>query len=81
MVLYIGPSATLDLQAILPEDVAVVDPAAPVFEISASQINRGIKAAARSAGLGDGFTGQIGRVGMIQDLAATGVEFLKPYTL
>ena len=35
----------------------MVDPATPVFGLSASQI---------------------GRVGMIQDLAATGVEFLKP---
>ena len=31
-------------------------------------------AAAKAAGLGEGFTGHSGRVGMAQDLAATGVE-------
>ena len=32
-------------------------------------------AAAKAAGLGEGFTGHSGRVGMAQDLAASGVEF------
>ena len=73
-VLYIGEEATLALQTILPEDVAVVDPAAPVFGLSASQIGRRIDAAAKAAGLGEGFTGHSGRVGMAQDLAAAGVE-------
>ena len=31
-------------------------------------------AAAKAAGLGQGFTGHSGRVGMAQDLAATGTE-------
>ena len=52
------------LQAIMPEDTAVVDPARRVFELSASQIGRRIDAAAKAAGLGEGFTGHSGRVGM-----------------
>ena len=78
VVLYIGQAATQALQAIMPEDTAVVDPAAPVFGLSASQIGRRIdaaaKAAGKAAGLGEGFTGHSGRVGMAQDLAASGVE-------
>ena len=73
-VLYIGEEATQALQAIMPEDAGVVDPAAPVFGLSASQIGRRIDAAAKAAGLGEGFTGHSGRVGMAQDLAASGVE-------
>ena len=73
-VLYIGEEASLALQTILPEDMAVVDPAAPVFGLSASQIGRRIDAAAKAAGLGEGYTGHSGRVGMAQDLAAAGVE-------
>ena len=74
VVLYIGQEATQALQAIMPEDAAVVDPARRVFELSASQIGRRIDAAAKAAGLGEGFTGHSGRVGMAQDLAASGVE-------
>ena len=73
-VLYIGEAAALALQVILPEDASVVDPAAAVFGLSASQIGRRVSAAAKAAGLGDGFTGHSGRVGMAQDLAASGVE-------
>ena len=74
VVLYIGQEATQALQAIMPEDTAGVDPARRVFELSASQIGRRIDAAAKAAGLGEGFTGHSGRVGMAQDLAASGVE-------
>ena len=51
-----------------------MDPSTPVFGLSASQICRRVNAAAKAAGLGDGFTGQSGRVGMAQDLVAAGVE-------
>ena len=71
VVLYIGQEATQALQAIMPEDTAVVDPARWVL-LSASQIGRRIDAAAKAAGLGEGFTGHSGRVGMAQDLAASG---------
>ena len=75
-VLYIGEEAALALQWILPEDVAVADPAAPVFGLSASQIGRRVKAAAKAASLvgWESFSGHSGRVGMAQDLAASGVE-------
>ena len=74
VVLYTGQEAAQALQAIMPEDEAVLDPAAPVFGLSAGQIGRRVKAAAEAAGLGEGFTGHSGRVGMAQDLAATGVD-------
>ena len=52
-----------------------MDPAAPVFGLSSSQVGRRVTAAARAAGLGDGITSHSGRVGMAhQDLAATGVD-------
>ena len=73
-VLYIGQAAAQTLRAITPEDAAVVDPAAPVFGLSAGQIGRRVNATALAAGLGDGFTGHSGRVGMAQDLVASGVE-------
>ena len=74
VVLYIGQEAAQALQAIMPEDEAVEGAAAPVFGLSASQIGRRVNAAAKAAGLGEGFTGHSGRVGMAQDLAASGVE-------
>ena len=73
-VLYIGSEAAAALVAIMPEGFAVVDPSTPVFGLSASQIGRRVDAAAKAAGLGEGFTGHSGRVGMAQDLAAAGVE-------
>ena len=45
-----------------------------VFGLSPRQIGRRVQAAARAAGLGEGFTGHSGRVGMAQDLARSGVE-------
>ena len=72
--LYIGSDAASALVAIKSEGFAVVDLSTPVFGLSASQIGRRVNAAAKAAGLGDGFTGHSGRVGMAQDLAAAGVE-------
>ena len=62
-VLYIGPDAAAALVAILPEGFAVVDPSTTVFGLSESQIGRRVNAAAKAAGLGDGFTGHSGRGG------------------
>ena len=73
-VLYIGPDAAAALVAIMPEGFAVVDPSTSVFGLSTSQIGRRVNAAAKAAGLGDGFTGPSGRVGMAQNLTAAGVE-------
>ena len=44
----------------------------PVFGLSEQQINRRIKAAARAAGLGDGFSGHSGRVGMARRMTRNG---------
>ena len=42
------------------------DPKAKVFDLSDRQISRRISAAAKAAGLGDGYSGHSGRVGMAQ---------------
>ena len=73
-VLYIRPEAAVALMTIMPEGFAVVDPSTLVFGLSASQIGRRVNAAAKAAGLGDGFTGHSSRVGMAQDLTSAGVE-------
>ena len=44
----------------------------PVFGLSAQQISRRIRAAAMAAGLGDGFSGHSGRVGMARRMTANG---------
>lgn len=67
---YLGKQAMRDLAAIRPADAA---PTAPVFCLSASQIQRRIAAAAQAASLNGRFTGHSPRVGMAQDLAAAGV--------
>ena len=73
VVLYIGKQAADALRAIRPAE-EVLDLQAPVFELSPQQIGRRVNAAAKAAGLGEGFTGHSGRVGMAQDLANTGTE-------
>ena len=73
MVLFLGPWAVEDLLAIRPEE-AVIDPGSSVFGLSASQISRRIKAAAKMAGLGEWFNAHSPRVGMAQDLSAAGVD-------
>ena len=69
VVLYIGRAAAGALQAIRPAEESL-DRNGPVFGLSSRQIGRRVQA----AGLGDCFTGHSSRVGMAQDLAATGVE-------
>ena len=68
---YLGQAAMTALAAIRPADV---DGAAPIFGLSVRQLPRRIQAMARAAGLGEGFSGHSGRVGMAQDLAAGGAE-------
>ena len=48
------------------------DPTASVFGLSDRQIARRLAAAARSGGLGDGFSGHSGRVGMAQRMTRNG---------
>ena len=71
--LYIGPQASQVLQAIKPAE-ELLDRNTPVFGLSPRQIGRRVSAAARAAGLGEGYTGHSGRVGMAQDLVKSGVE-------
>ena len=73
VVLYIGRDAAQALKAIRPAQ-QLLDANTPVFGLSPRQIGRRVQAAAVAAGLGEGFTGHSGRVGMAQDLARTGVE-------
>ena len=67
--LYLGTRAMLDLAAIRPPNGTQ---GSRVFALSGGQISRRIAAAARDAGLGEGFSGHSPRIGMAQDLSATG---------
>ena len=73
IVLYIGKEAGEALRAIRPTEDRL-DRNTPVFGLSSRQIGRRVQAAAKAAGLGDGFTGHSGRLGMAQDLVKSGVE-------
>ena len=73
VVLYVGREAAQALLAIRPA-AERLDPREPVFGMTARHIGNRIKAAAMAAGLGEGFTGHSGRVGMAQDLVKSGVE-------
>ena len=50
------------------------DDADSIFGLSDDQIARRVRAAAKAAGLGEGFSGHSARVGMAQDLARAGTE-------
>ena len=73
VVLFLGEDAVDALLAIRPDEV-VIDASASVFGLSESQIGRRIRAAAKMAGLGEGYSGHSPRVGMAQDLSAHGSE-------
>lgn len=68
-VLYLGPRAARDLEAVRPPGARAQD---RVFGIGGAQINRRIQAAATAAGLRAAYSGHSARVGMAQDLAADG---------
>ena len=57
---YLTPVAMAHLDAIRPEEA---DGSAPVFGLSVASTSRRVKAAARGAGLGAGYSGHSGRVG------------------
>ena len=59
------------LGEILPKDA---DPAAPVFGLTGEALANRVRAAARAAGLGDGFTGHSGRIGMARRMVAAGAR-------
>ena len=60
-VVYLSPQTMRDLEAIRPGGA---DGTEPVFALGPAQLSRRIAAAARAAGLGDGFSGHSGRVGL-----------------
>ena len=71
--IYIGTEASQALQALRPAQ-ELLDPATPVFGMSTRHIGNRVRAVAKAAGLGEGYTGHSGRVGMAQDLVKSGVE-------
>ena len=77
--LYIGTEASQALQAIRPAQ-ELLDPATPVFGMSTRHIGNRVRAAAKAAGLGEGYTGHSGRVGMAQDLATAGTGLVELQT-
>ena len=54
---------------IRPDDV---DPAAPVCGLTRETLANRVRAAARAAGLGVGFSGHSGRIGMARRMVAAG---------
>ena len=74
VVLYIGQEATQALQAIMPEDTAVVDPARRVFELSASRSAGGSMLQPRLRAWARVSLATRGGWAWAQDLAASGVE-------
>lgn len=71
-VLYVGQAAASALRSIRPDSP---DPAARVFGMrSGRAISNRIAAMCRAAGLGSGFSGHSPRVGMAQDLTASGIS-------
>lgn len=71
-VLYIGLAAAAALRRIGGSDP---EPTARVFGLrSGRSVSNRIAAMCRAAGLGDGFTGHSPRVGMAQDLTASGAS-------
>ena len=66
---YLGKRSAADLRTIRPDGA---QPGDTVFGIGGAQICRRIAAAAKAAGLEGRFSGHSPRVGMAQDLAASG---------
>ena len=71
--LYLGRDAVGALRAIQPAG-ELLDPKSSVFGLAQQQIGRRVKTASKAAGLGEGFSGHSGRVGMAQNLVRSGVE-------
>ena len=55
------------LREIRPDDV---DPTSPVFGLTGEALTNRVRASARAAGLGDGFSGHSGRIGMARRMVA-----------
>ena len=68
---YLPREAVRALGAIRPEGAGPED---PVFGLSGRQVGRRVEAAARAAGLGEGFSGHSGRVGLAAELSRAGAS-------
>ena len=66
---YLTPASVAAMEAMRPADA---DGKASLFGLSAPSISRRIRAAAAAAGLGSGFSGHSGRVGMARRMGAAG---------
>ena len=62
-------ATTRDLRETRPEDA---DSAALIVGLTGEALANRVRAAARAAGLGDGFTGHSGRIGMARRMVAAG---------
>ena len=71
-VLFVSAQTMRDLEVIRPEGASSQEDV--IFGLSDQQIHHRLRAAAKAAGLGDGFSGHSARVGMAQDLAGSGIE-------
>ena len=71
VVLFLSSQTMEDLDAIRAERA---DGGDRIFGLSARQIHRLLRAAAKAAGLGENFSGHSARVGMAQDLAQAGID-------
>ena len=69
----ISPATVKDLEYIRPDGVTVHSEDR-VIGLSACQIGRRVGKAAQIAGLGRGYSGNSGRIGMVRDLAASGTD-------
>ena len=70
---FISSDTVEDVEYIRPHGMTV-DFDARVIDLTPGQIGRRVGKAAQVAGLGDGYSGHSGRVGMAQDLAASGTS-------
>lgn len=68
---YLPRAAMEALGAVRPEDAG---PEASVFGLSGRQAGRRVAAAARAAGLGEGFSGHSGRTGLAAELSRAGAS-------
>ena len=72
---HISEETVSALRAIMPIAV-LINTEDRIFGLSESQIGRQVRQSALAAGLGDGFSGNSGRVGKVQDLSNSGLDIL-----
>ena len=70
---HISEETVSALKAIMPV-AALINAEDRIFGLSESQVGRRVRQSALAAGLGDGFSGNSGRVGKVQDLSNSGLD-------